>query len=79
MEEREPRRTAVRGRGRPARLFGVTDAGRDAFDQAYDDLAASALRFLAETGGREAVERFAESRVRALEARYAPSVDAAGS
>ncbi len=77
VEEREPRRTVVRGRGRPARLFVVTDAGRDAFDQAYDDLAASALRFLAETGGRDAVGAFARQRVAELEARYRPVVDAA--
>jgi predicted ArsR family transcriptional regulator len=77
VEEREPRRTAVRGRGRPARLFGVTDAGRDAFDQAYDDLAASAMRFLEETGGREAVGAFARQRVSELEARYRPVVEAA--
>jgi predicted ArsR family transcriptional regulator len=77
VEEREPRPTATRGRGRPARLFVVTDAGRDAFDQAYDDLAASALRFLAETGGRAAVGSFARQRVAELEARYRPVVEAA--
>jgi predicted ArsR family transcriptional regulator len=77
VEEREPRRTAVRGRGRPARLFALTEAGRDAFDQAYDDLAASAMRFLEETGGREAVGAFARQRVSELEARYRPVVDAA--
>ncbi len=77
LEEREPRPTAVRGRGRPARLFVLTEAGRDAFDQAYDDLAASALRFLAETGGRDAVGAFARQRVSELEARYRPVVDAA--
>ncbi len=76
-EEREPRPTAVRGRGRPARLFALTAAGRDAFDQAYDDLAASALRFLEETGGRDAVGAFARQRVAELEARYRPVVDAA--
>lgn len=75
LEEREPRPTVTRGRGRPARLFAVTDAGRDAFDQAYDDLAASALRFLAETGGREAVGSFARQRVAELEARYRPVVE----
>jgi len=68
-----------RGRGRPARAYVLTDAGHAALSSQYDDLAASALRFLADEVGPEAVERFAESRVRALEARYAPSVDAAGS
>ena len=37
-----------RGRGRPARVFALTDHGSHAFDLAYDDLALSALRFLAE-------------------------------
>jgi predicted ArsR family transcriptional regulator len=77
IEEREPRANAPRGRGRPARLFGLTDTGRDTFDQAYDDLAASALRFLAEHGGREAVAAFARKRVSELEARYRPIVEAA--
>jgi len=77
IEEREPRATATRGRGRPARLFAVTDAGRDSFDQAYDDLAAGALRFVEEQGGREAVAAFARQRVADLEARYRPKVDEA--
>jgi predicted ArsR family transcriptional regulator len=68
-----------RGRGRPARAYVLTDAGQSAMSSAYDDLAASALRFLADEVGPDAVERFAESRVRELEARYAPMVDAAGS
>jgi len=77
VEEREPRGIAApRGRGRPARHFALTDTGRDTFDQAYDDLAASALRFLAEHGGREAVSAFARQRVAELEARYRPIVDA---
>jgi predicted ArsR family transcriptional regulator len=77
IEEREPRGNVARGRGRPARLFAMTEAGRDSFDQAYDDLAASALRFVAEQGGREAVAAFARQRVAELEARYRPVVDAA--
>ena len=77
IEERAPRGKVLRGRGRPARLFGLTETGRDTFDQAYDDLAAGALRFLAESGGREAVAAFARQRVGELEARYRPLVDAA--
>jgi predicted ArsR family transcriptional regulator len=67
-----------RGRGRPARGYVLTDAGHSALSSEYDDLATSALRFLAEEIGPEAVERFAEARVRELEARYAPGVEAAG-
>jgi predicted ArsR family transcriptional regulator len=77
IEERAPRGSAPRGRGRPARLFGLTETGRDTFDQAYDDLAAGALRFLAASGGREAVAAFARQRVSELEARYRPLVEAA--
>lgn len=58
-------------RGRPARLFTLTDAGREAFPHSYDTLAASALRYLASTGGEEVVRRFADARVAELEQRYA--------
>ncbi len=60
-----------RGRGRPARVYSLTPAGREAFDQAYDDLAVGALRYLAETAGDEAVAGFARHRVAELERRYA--------
>ena len=74
---REPRSYGSRGRGRPAKVFALTSAGRDAFEQAYDDLAASALRFLAEQGGEEAVAAFARRRVSDLEERYRVLVEAA--
>jgi predicted ArsR family transcriptional regulator len=67
VEAREPRTNGVRGRGRPAKAFALTEAGRDRFDQQYDDLAAQALRFLAETGGEKAVKEFARRRVASLE------------
>ena len=50
-EAREARYYGSRGRGRPARLVAITDPGRSAFEHAYDDLATSALSFLAETAG----------------------------
>jgi predicted ArsR family transcriptional regulator len=70
VESREPRSYGSRGRGRPARLFALTQSGRDRFDQQYDDLAVQALRFLAETGGEEAVMAFARRRVADLEGNY---------
>ena len=57
-----PRPSARRGRGRPARTYALTDAGRAAFPHAYDDLASTALRYLRETGGEQAVAAFAEHR-----------------
>jgi len=72
VEAREPRigGQAVRGRGRPAKLFALTESGRDGFDQQYDDLAVQALRFLAETGGEEAVREFATRRVAFVQERF---------
>ncbi|HWL34785.1 MAG TPA: metalloregulator ArsR/SmtB family transcription factor [Frankiaceae bacterium] len=63
-------------RGRPAKTFTITEAGREAFPHAYDDLAASALRFLAETGGDAVVRQFAAARVAELETRYADVAEA---
>ncbi len=63
IETREPSAHGARGRGRPARLFALTETGRDQFEQQYDDLAAQALRFLAQTGGEQAVTDFARQRL----------------
>ena len=68
--------TPSRGRGRPPRVYSVTEAGRDRFDQAYDRLAASALRFLQEHGGDDAVDAFARQRAADMERRYLPLVAA---
>ncbi len=57
-----------RGRGRPGSIFTLTEAGRSACDQAYDDLALSALRFISEEFGDDAVEAFATERARRLAA-----------
>ena len=75
LESREIR-GARRGRGRPAREFVLTDAGRDQLDQGYDDLATQALRFLKETGGDDAVVEFARRRVAFIERDYADVVAA---
>jgi predicted ArsR family transcriptional regulator len=77
IETRTARRPASRGRGRPAKLFVITDAGRSAFEHAYDDLATSALRFLAEVAGSGAVAEFAHRQVAELERRYRPVMEAA--
>jgi predicted ArsR family transcriptional regulator len=78
VEPAAPRPHGQRGRGRPARAYRLTDAGRDAFEQAYDDLAASALRYLAEIGGSDAVAEFARRRLVHLEEAYRLAVAAVG-
>ncbi len=63
-----------RSRGRPARVFALSDAGHAAGPASYDDLAADALHFLAGQLGEPAVEAFARRRAETLAARYAERV-----
>jgi predicted ArsR family transcriptional regulator len=74
IETRTARTYGNRGRGRPAKVFVITDAGRSAFEHAYDDLATNALRFIADTAGPRAVAEFARRQVADLERRYSPAV-----
>ena len=57
-------RGQLRGRGRPAKLFALTDDGREMFPHAYDDIAVDALNYLREAGGDAAVSAFARHRLR---------------
>ena len=70
LEARERRVYGARGRGRPAKVFVLTDAGRSVFYTAYDDMAIDALEFLAASSGPDAVTLFAESRMARSEKRY---------
>ena len=78
IEMRTARSYGNRGRGRPAKVFVITDAGRSAFEHTYDDLATSALRFIEQTAGPAAVTEFARRLVSELERRYAAILDQAG-
>jgi len=51
------------GRGRPAKRYRLTPAGRAKLGHTYDDLAAAAMRQLREIGGDEAVRTFARRRI----------------
>lgn len=77
IEAREGRSYGQRRRGRPARFFAITDEGRNAFYHAYDDMAASALRFIEEQLGPAAVSEFARHQVADLERRYGPAMRSA--
>ncbi len=68
-----------RGRGRPAKIFALTDAGRrDCGRHTYDDLANEALRWISRTGGDAAVAAFAELAVSGLEERCRTATADAG-
>jgi predicted ArsR family transcriptional regulator len=51
------------GRGRPAKRFRLTAAGRGKLEHTYDDLASAAIRQLREIGGDDAVRAFARRRI----------------
>ncbi len=67
-----------RGRGRPARVFTLTEAGRARFPHTYDDLASAALRWIAAIGGPGAVSAFAANQVAFLEERCRAAMASAG-
>ncbi|WP_445523999.1 helix-turn-helix transcriptional regulator [Streptomyces cyslabdanicus] len=77
VEAREQRVYGARTRGRPAKVFALTDCGRDAFDQSYDKLAVDALRWIAEhEGGQGAVAAFARARIAAQAGAYRKAIEA---
>ncbi len=51
------------GRGRPAKRYRLTAAGRAKLEHTYDDLAVAAMRQLREIGGDDAVRTFARRRI----------------
>jgi len=63
-------------RGRPARRYVVSARGQSDLAGGYSELAAQVMRYLRETGGTEAVARFAADRYDAVVARYAPRLTA---
>lgn len=78
VEAREQRVYGTRTRGRPAKVFALTDCGRDAFDQSYDKLAGDALRWIAEReGGEQAIAAFARARIAAQGGAYREAVESA--
>jgi len=69
VEAREQRVYGARGRGRPAKVFVLTDAGRAVFYSAYDELAVEVLQFLSDSAGPDAVRAFAKTRTAVSEER----------
>jgi len=78
VTSRERPTRGQRGRGRPARVFALTDAAREALPHTYDGLASAALRWIAGQGGAQAVATFAASQVADLEERCRTAMAEAG-
>ena len=63
LTSREPyQSSASRSRGRPSKVFLMTDEGREKFEHSYDDLAVAALKFMASKNGSHLVDEFAQTR-----------------
>ena len=67
LEAREPHQALSRGRGRPSKVFVMTDFGRQKFEHSYDDLAVAALKFMSAQSGEHLVKAFAQSRADDIE------------
>ncbi|MDO5513176.1 metalloregulator ArsR/SmtB family transcription factor [Corynebacterium sp.] len=80
LAETLDRRTRSAGsaasRGRPAKAFRLTDAGRSHFGHSYDQLATDALDILRDTGGAEAVRRLADKRIERIVEGVTPAEEA---
>lgn len=70
LDSREQRVYGGRGRGRPSKVFFLTDEGRAEFHQAYDQLAIAAIRHLLDVAGPDAMKALAAERVAEIERRF---------
>ena len=74
LDAREPHAALTRGRGRPSKVFVMTDAGRQKFEHSYDDLAVAALKFMSAQSGEHLVNAFAQSRADDIERKAAVAI-----
>jgi predicted ArsR family transcriptional regulator len=72
---REPHILNGRGRGRPSKVFVMSDVGREKFEHSYDDLAVAALKFMQAQMGPEALMGFANARATEIERTSSPIID----
>ncbi|MEI7659587.1 MAG: winged helix-turn-helix transcriptional regulator [Actinomycetes bacterium] len=74
LEAREPHSALIRGRGRPSKVFVMSDKGREQFEHSYDDLAVAALKFMSAHSGDHLVNSFAQSRADDIERKAALAI-----
>lgn len=77
VTSRQPPSRMQRGRGRPARSYLLTDAGRGRLPHQYDDLAIQALAYLQQVAGPESVSEFARRRAEAIVEPFTAELDSA--
>ena len=74
LEAREAHSALTRGRGRPSKVFVMTDDGREKFEHSYDDLAVAALRFITAQTGPHMVNIFAKFRADEMGRKIKPAI-----
>lgn len=74
LEAREPHAALAKGRGRPSKVFVMTDNGREKFEHSYDDLAVAALKFMSAKSGSSAVKDFARFRAEDIQKKVAATL-----
>ena len=75
LEAREAHSALTRGRGRPSKVFVMTDDGREKFEHSYDDLAVAALRFITAQTGPHMVNIFAKFRADEMGRKIKPTIN----
>jgi len=73
---RSSRRRQSSSRGRPAKAFQITDAGRDRFYQAYSKLAVQAIVQLLEAAGPQGLDALAQAHFSPIEAFFSEALAA---
>ncbi len=65
-----------KGRGRPARVFSVTEKGRDYFESDYDKIANDAVDYISQIAGKEGIREFAALRANKLAQKFSKFIKA---
>ena len=76
LEAREPHQRSLnnRGRGRPSKVFVMTEIGSEKFEHSYDDLAVLALKYMNSESGAAMVSGFANARAEEMERKAKPFI-----
>jgi len=75
IEPRQPRGQETAGRGRPAKSYRITDAGRDRFHHAYSELAAQAIAQILSAAGTDGLDALAEAHFSPIEHAFGAALE----
>ena len=64
-----------KGRGRPARVYSITEAGRNYFESSYDQIANDAVDYIHQIAGKAAIKEFATKRSEKLAQKFSKLIN----